>query len=306
MLRKDFEQTKELYNMTDLFEFYTHPGPMTDPGEQAGLFNDLPADIPALCELVQSLLIHVFWAERYGRNLSDEAKQAPNVRPVNAKLALMRQASELPLTRPRPVDLRQVGNCRDYTTLLCAMLRHQGVPARARCGFARYFIPGHYEDHWVCEYWNANQARWVMVDAQLDPLQRQALNIPFDPCDVPADQFWPGGKAWQVCRAGQADPNDFGIADMHGLWFIRGDLLRDLAALNKIELLPWDGWGLADKEDASIEADDLRLLDRVAALTMAGNEQFAEMRVLYEEEARLRVPEVIRSYGAGGVREVRL
>ncbi len=292
--------------MTDPFDFYARPGLMTDPREQAGLFDDLPADIPALCEVVQGLLIHVFWAERYGRKLSEDAQHTLNVRPVDAKLALMRQASDLPLSRARPIEQRQVGNCRDFSTLLCAMLRHQGVPARARCGFGRYFLPGHYEDHWVCEYWNAGEGRWMMVDAQLDALQRQALGIAFDPCDVPADQFWTGGKAWQVCRAGQANPDDFGIFDMHGLWFIRGDLLRDLAALNKIELLPWDGWGLADQDEATLDASDLRLLDRVAALSLAGNEQFAEMRGLYEEDERLRVPPVIRSYGAGGVQEEKL
>jgi hypothetical protein len=48
------------------------------------------------------------------------------------------------------------------------MLQSQGKPARARCGFGRYFKAGWYEDHWICEYWNDEQGRWIMVDAQLD------------------------------------------------------------------------------------------------------------------------------------------
>jgi hypothetical protein len=39
---------------------------------------------------------------------------------------------------------------------------------------------------------------------------------------------------------------------------------------------------------------------------MSGNDQFAEMRALYQSDERLRVPNVIRSYGEGGPREVRL
>src|SRR6516165_7569409 len=31
---------------------------------------------------------------------------------------------------------------------------------------------GSFEDHWVCEYWNGAEERWVLVDAQLDELQQ--------------------------------------------------------------------------------------------------------------------------------------
>jgi hypothetical protein len=34
--------------------------------------------------------------------------------------------------------------------LAAAMLRAQGTPARARCGFGGYFGSGAFEDHWVC------------------------------------------------------------------------------------------------------------------------------------------------------------
>ena len=41
-----------------------------------------------------------------------------------------------------------MGNCRDFSTMLCTVLRYQNTPARARCGFGAYFLPDHYEDHW--------------------------------------------------------------------------------------------------------------------------------------------------------------
>jgi len=162
----------------------------------------------------------------------------------------------------------------------------------------------HFEDHWVCEYWKADKRRWVMVDPQLDALQRKVLQIKFDPYDMPPGRFLPGGQAWQLCRSGQADPDHFGISDMHGLWFVRGDLLRDLASLNKMELLPWDCWGLIEGEDKNLSADDMALLDRVAALTLADNSAFAEMRPLYESDERLRVPSVVKSYAAAGAQIV--
>ena len=290
--------------MSNVDDFYLRPGVMTDLGDQIDLLADLPRAIPALCQVVQGALIHVFWAKRYGRELSATESSALNVRGVAAKLALMRKVSALPLVQPRPLSARQVGNCRDFSVLLCALLRHQGVPARARCGFGRYFLPNHYEDHWICEYWHVREGRWVMVDAQLDGLQREALKITFDPCDVPADQFWTGGQGWLACRHGQADPDHFGIGQLRGMWFIRGDLLRDIAALNNMELLPWDGWGLADKDDAALTSDDMALLDRVAALTTGGDAAWAELSALYTADERLRVPRMIHSYGANGPTDV--
>ncbi|MFE9664841.1 hypothetical protein [Streptomyces sp. NPDC005955] len=42
--------------------------------------------------------------------------------------------------------------------------------------------------------------------------------------------------------------------------------MRDLAALNGVEALPWDGWGIAaveGDEDPAFTAADRELLDRV-------------------------------------------
>ena len=271
-------------------EYYANPGPMTDPGEQACLFDDLPTGIPALCQIVQGLLLHVFWAERYGVKLSGARQRDVEIRPVSAKLARIQELDDRPLNAGRALGKKLVGNCRDFSVLLCAMLRHQGVPARARCGFGAYFTPGKYEDHWVGEYWSGDEGRWVMVDAQLDALQREALAIPFDPCDVPRDQFLVGGKAWRLCRAGEADPDDFGIFDMHGLWFVRGDMGRDLLALNKVEILPWDGWGLIGKPDEDLSPDDWAVLDRVAELTAVDDPPFSDVRAVCEGDERFRVP----------------
>jgi len=203
---------------------------------------------------------------------------------VDAKLARILSLDPRPLTEPRPPEQRLVGNCRDFSVLLCAMLRHQGVPARARCGFGTYFLPNHYEDHWVVEYWSESAGRWVMVDAQLDAFQCRALGMDFDPLDMPPGRFVTGGAAWQLCRTGAADPDSFGIMDMHGLWFVGGDLVRDFLALNKLEILPWDAWRLMHGPEAPYPPEELAQLDHVAALTLEPDARFAELRALYEDD----------------------
>jgi Transglutaminase-like superfamily len=289
----------------DPLDYYRSHGRMTNPGEEARMFEDLPRDVAALCNVVQGLVVHPFWAQRYGLTLPPDREQELQVRTVEGKLELIRKLDDRPLTEPRVLEKRLVGNCRDFSLMLCSMLKHQGVPARARCGFAVYFEPKHFEDHWVCEYWHEGR-RWAKVDAQLDAFQRDNLGIRFSPLDVPDDQFLVGGRAWQMCRAGEADPDAFGVFDLHGLWFVRGDLVRDLAALNKMELLPWDSWGLMDREEKDLSGSDLSLLDQVAGATQNDNGRFEETLSVYQDNSCLRVPSVIKSHTKTGVQTVRI
>jgi hypothetical protein len=187
--------------MTTDLTFFAQPGRMTDPGPYAHLFDPLPTDIGELCRIVQGTTIHVFWAERYGLKLSPERQGEVQLRSLERRLERMLELDPRPLMEMRSLEKKLVGNCRDFTQMLVSILRHQGVPARARCGFGAYFLPNHFEDHWVAEYWNAAQKRWVLVDAQLDAFQCNAMKIPFNPLDVPRDQFIVGGRAWQMCVA---------------------------------------------------------------------------------------------------------
>ncbi len=291
--------------MSGPLAYYASQGPISDPGKNSRLFDGLPTEVPRLCETVQGLVVHPFWSEQYGLTLSPEREGELQLRRVALMLNRILELDGSPLTAVRPPERRLVGNCRDHTMLLCSMLRHQGVPARARCGFGAYFLPGKYEDHWVCEYWNAEQQRWHLVDAQLDSLQRGVLQVGFDTHDVPRDRFVVAGMAWEMCRAGKANTDDFGLHPIneYGMWWVRQNLVRDMAALNKMEMLPWDGWGLAEGLENEVAPADEALLSRVGALTQ-DNEAFQELRETYEAEESLRVPSTIRSNGPGGGRLV--
>lgn len=121
-------------------------------------------------------------------------------------------------------------------------------------------------------------------------MQRATLHLDMDLFDVPRDQFVIAGDAWQRCRDGRADPQAFGIFDMRGTWFIAGNVIRDFAALNDMELLPWDSWGAMVGPDKAISEETNALLDRVAALTLDPDQHFAELRALYDGDPRLHVP----------------
>ena len=289
--------------MNSTLTYFTQQGLISNPGTQISLFDNLPTSIPDLVRLVQGVTIHVYWTERYGFTPPPKRMAELQLRTMEKRLARTLELDPRSLTEPRHLEKKQIGNCRDHSLLLVSILRHQGIPARARCGFAAYFMPNHFEDHWVVEYWNAKQNCWVMVDAQLDKLQQDALKVNFDVLDVPRDQFIVGGKAWQMCRTGEQDPNKFGIFDMKGLGFVRGNLVRDVASLNKMELLPWDCWGVILKEELD-DPNDLAMLDEIAELTANDVPDFETVRAQYESDPRLLMDGKLLSYVNGGMMEV--
>ena len=277
-------------------EYYKSTGPMTALGAHAEEFRALPTDLALLCEVVQGVLIHRDIAPwLYGITLTEAQRDDGHIRPIAQMLTRIHALDSRPLTNARDVGHRLPSVCRHFSLMLCSILRTQGVPARPRCGFGAYFTPGKFEDHWVCEYWNAAEKRWILVDAQLDAIQRKALNIDFNPLDTPRNKFIIAGDAWQMCRTRGADPAAFGLTHVHlqGLWFIAGNVLRDLASLNRMEMLPWDVWGAMDMNDEALTDEKKALLDRVAALTLAGDDAFADVRAIYESDDRLRVPPVV-------------
>jgi hypothetical protein len=265
---------------------YRRPVAMSDPGHHSRLFDGLPRDVGGLAKVVQGLLIHQHIAPAYGLELSDTQLAEPHIRGVEPMLERIAAHDPRPLPDARPESERLVGVCRHFTLLHVAMLRKQGVPARARCGFGAYFQEGLFLDHWVSEYWNEGQRRWVLVDAQLDQRQRELFKIGFDPLDVPRDQFLVAGQAWQLCRAGKAQADAFCILDMRGLWLIAGNVIRDVAALNNHEMLPWDVWGAMARDDSGL---DLAFIDRLAALTREPDVNLDELRSAYADK-RIAVP----------------
>jgi hypothetical protein len=267
-------------------DFWRTPTGLSDPGAQARLLDGLPRGIADLAKVVQGLLVHEHMAEAYGVTLTPERRGGSHVRPVDALIAAIAAHDPSPLTTAREPKDRHVGVCRSFTLLFVAMLRHHGVPARARCGFGAYFEKGKFYDHWVGEYWNAAEKRWVLVDTQIDDRQREMFGIAFDTLDVKGDRFLVAGDAWQLCRSGKEDPGNFGILDMHGLWFIAGNLVRDVAALNNREMLPWDVWGAMSRADDEL---DLAFFDRLAGLTQDPDRHFDELRALYRDR-RVAVP----------------
>lgn len=250
----------------DELAYYRQRSRPTEPGAKRHLFSGLPADPALMSKVIGGVLVHRDHTWRFGFTLPGPRRAEANTRYVERILTYLATRDER-----RPED-RFAGTCRDFAVLLCAMLRETGIPARARAGFAGYFTDGFHDDHWVVESWD-DERGWRLIDAQLASAARGTYtDADIDPLDVPHGAFLVAGQAWQECRAGCRDPDRVGTsaANLTGMWEIQGNVVRDLAALNRVETLPWDNWGLIPVHYDELDPADVSLLDRVATASAAG------------------------------------
>lgn len=280
---------------SDVLKFYAEPSPLTSPGRHANAFDALPDDPIALARIVQGLVLHKYMAHAYDVKVPPNRDNEAHTRRVESMLEQILALDDKPLPALRAPQNRLFGVCGHFTSLLVAMLRAKRIPARERAGFGAYFNPPYFEEHVVCEYWNADDNRWVLLDTQFDETWRAQLKVEHDPFDVPRDNFLTAGDAWTLCRSGKADPNLFGIfqGNKRGLWFVAAELIRDVAALNKMEVLVWDVWGAMPKPDTRFDAKQLQYFDQLAALTRDPDAAFDDLMALYRYDQGVQVPPVV-------------
>jgi hypothetical protein len=248
---------------------YAAPGVLTELGDVP--LGGLPDDPVGICRPVHDLVIQPGDAPRDG-------SAENSVRPARDLVARLLELDPAPLDVPRPPERRVIGTCRHFAVLACALLRHRGVAARVRCGFATYFQPGQGLDHWIVEY--AGDGRWVRLDAEI-----LGTRVVDRPEDLRPGQFLTGGEAWAMYRRGELDAATFGVygTENFGPSEIRGNAVKDLAALNKVEMLPWDEWGrMTASYEGRAGAGYDELIDTIAAVTAADDP--AAVAALYASE----------------------
>ena len=170
--------------------YYARHGAFTEVNDHGALFETLTSDVAGLCRVIQGLLIHDHSGLHYYGDPPESFHLASRETvPVGRRTAEIVAAHGERALDARPLFERTVGTCRDFALMRCAILRHDGVAARVRWGFAAYFDHQSFEDHWVCEYWNAHDRRWALADAQLDDAHKTHLSIDFDTADIPRNCF---------------------------------------------------------------------------------------------------------------------
>jgi hypothetical protein len=288
--------------------FYTAQSTTSSAGDLAKLLDPLPSDPAGIVRAVAGLVVHPVALGRAGLTHPYAAARDGEARYVRELLRRLAERDPAPLHVPRSVERRIVGTCRHYALLATSIFRHHGLPSRVRVGFARYFVPGFHEDHWVCEY--RDDTGWHLLDAELgEEAVATTYAIDFAPTDVPRDRFLTAGEVWRGVRRREIDDATCGVSfvpAVRGAWFVGASILRDLAALNGRELLPWDYWGLARelRPGTAISPASSARLDEVADVLAGSAPEWSALRDLYEGADDLRVPPTVLSFPGGTPVEV--
>jgi hypothetical protein len=282
--------------------FYAAQSTYSDPGALAGVCAGLPHDPAELARISRDLLIHRLEGDLFGHtHPTDRLHNDAEARYIDDTLSILVARNAAPLSVRRDPADRFVGTCRDFTLLHCSFLRHAGIPARVRIGFADYWGSSFHGDHVVTEYWDAERG-WLLADAQLaDPFVSGHWKVDFDPMDVPRDRFLVAGEAWRAIREQGADERTFGLhAPQEGpFWgerYVAGSIRLDLAALNKVETLLWDVWGEDEGEPGTpLPEPSRKFYDGVAPI-VSDEISFQAARKLFAENELLRTPQTVTSY----------
>ncbi len=158
--------------MNIIQQCYCKHSPITDPGEYAHLYDDLPDAPRALIQIIQGQMLHRNAAQSFSVTLTRESRAEQRLRTMKQRLARIAELGPAPLTVSREPREKQVGMCRDFAVFFTSLLRHKGIPARMRVGFADYLFKDNEfkADHWITEYWDAAQGRWILADPDVGGL----------------------------------------------------------------------------------------------------------------------------------------
>ena len=77
--------------------YFSQYGKITNPGRYIDHYTALPSDVSSLVQVVQGLIVHIFWAERYGLNLSEERQGEVQLRSMERRLARTLELDSSPL-----------------------------------------------------------------------------------------------------------------------------------------------------------------------------------------------------------------
>jgi hypothetical protein len=280
------------------FSLYTNPGLYRD------LLLKLPDDIRELGLLVRKNIIHrtTLAAGNIGTNadlrFGDMTKVPWWRQPEDdvlttapAMLAELYRRDKRGFVADRKPENKIVVTCRFVAILMATILKTKGIPTRVRSGHAAYFdmheLGKVSTDHWINQYWNYNEKRWITIDVD----GSLSLNESFDPYDIPDEKFDFPARSWIDIRAKNVDPNHFvnGSGDK-GAMTVAWALFYDFHSLMNDEIIylhmPEHG---TFKKFPMLKPEELNEVDKLAELMLDPDKNFDELQTIWNTKKKFRL-----------------
>ncbi len=293
--QQNVKLTKNVQFNDSVLDFYKQYSSFTDPGEYAYLYKNLPDSLPELCRLIKSQFIHPFtelpnYYEQIPKERWNESVKYPTVKSILKGLLTYDSRG---LVKDRKPQDRLVLGCHEYAILLASIIKYRGIPARVRCGHATYLIPEFHASHTICEVWNKDGKRWMLVDPGMNMV------------DFSRDKFDFSNDAWLKMQKKEIDPNIYGIPGQYsGLVSILAKVNIDLASILGNEYPIYQYAPILDyafKNNNLLTAEQIEMLNKISELMKSLDAvNLSKLQDIYNNTPEIQVtktfePDLIKS-----------
>ncbi|KKU11385.1 MAG: hypothetical protein UX65_C0002G0018 [Parcubacteria group bacterium GW2011_GWB1_46_8] len=293
-------------NFSKITDNYLQFSQYTDPGLYGEVFKkSLPNDVREIGLLVRKQLIHRMVLKNGNTGSNADLRYGDTTRvpwtrqpeddvfvTTSAMLAELFRRDPRGLVPDRAAENKLVLTCRFTTILMASLLKLKGIPARVRSGFAPYFVvdglpAGKSDDHWINQYWDEKESRWVTID--VDGSIEGYLK--FDPYDMPEETFDFSADAWLAVRSGKTDGDHFWNGGGNGgLMAISWELFYDFHCLMNDEIIyhhapEITNFGKFDK----LSEKQLAEIDDLAKLMQKPDDNFDQLKNIWETKKEFRL-----------------
>lgn len=287
---------KKILNHYLEFSLFTNPGLY-----KSKLKKELPDNIEKIGNLVRRQIIHrtTLKAGNTGTNSDKkygDIEKVPWYRQpeddylvtASAILAELYRRNPKGFVKNRKEEDKLILTCRFVSILIASILKSKGIPCRVRAGNSPGYDIGEKErvsaDHWINQYWNEEEKRWVTIDVD------GSWGIDgFNPYNIPEDKFDLPAMAWLNVRAGKDDPNRFWNAKPEkGINALLWSLFYDFHCLMNNEIIYTHVPGVGH-DFKKLNKNQLKEIDFLAKLMLDPDKNFDELKKIWETKKEFRL-----------------
>ncbi len=287
----------------EMLEFYKQTSQFTYLGYYKEFAKNLPDDIDELCILQRVQIIHpvayrnkeirskskCFWGDMTKvsiTRLDYEEDYFPTAQSMIAEL--LRKDPNYNIKREAKDKIHIT--CRGQAILLASILKAKSVPARVRSGFAPYIkYDGTSYDHWITEYYDETENVWKLVDADEHCPDHE---MEFDLNNIPYDRFIFGANAYLGLRENSIKPETILYASNPvtlGMKAALRGLFYDFHSLMNNEIIFLHIPRYIKEKNFELTEEEYKELDNLARLMLNPNDNFDELKYIWENNLKYRI-----------------
>lgn len=284
-----------------ILNYYLEFSEYTDPGLYKDLLKKLPDKIEEIGLLARKQIIHINTLKNGNTGSNEDMRYGDMTKipwyrqceddifpTVAAMLAELYRRDKRGLVLDRATEDKVVATCRHISILIASILKSKGIPCRVRSGFSPYFnlFGGKSTDHWINQYWNEKENRWVTIDVD-GSLEDY---VKFDLYDLPENTFDFSADAWFKVRSGEIDEHHFENADGHkGLWIVAWELFYDFHCLMNNEIIYLHRPQYILERFDKLTKEELKEIDNLALLMQKPDESFDKLVGIWSTDKKFRI-----------------